>query len=58
MINNNNNDHDDKIKSRGMRWVWYVAHTGEMRNANKLLVGKPGGRRPLDNNNCDLTYNL
>jgi hypothetical protein len=30
------------IKSRGMRWVGYVAQMGEMRNAYNILVGKPG----------------
>jgi hypothetical protein len=32
------------IKSRKMRWVWHVAHMGEIRNAYKTLVGKPEGR--------------
>jgi hypothetical protein len=35
------------IKSRRMRWAGHVAHTDEMRNAYKLLVGKPEGKRPL-----------
>jgi hypothetical protein len=35
------------IKSRRMRWAGYVAQMGEKRNACKLLVGKPGGKRPL-----------
>jgi hypothetical protein len=35
------------IKSRRMRWVWHVAYMGEMRNAYKILVRKPEGRRPL-----------
>jgi hypothetical protein len=34
------------IKSR-MRWVEHVLHMGEMRNAHKILVEKPEGRRPL-----------
>jgi hypothetical protein len=34
------------IKSRRMRWVVHVAHMGEMRNACKMVVGKPEGRRP------------
>jgi hypothetical protein len=29
------------IKSRKMRWVVYVAPIGEIRNAYKILVGKP-----------------
>jgi hypothetical protein len=35
------------IKSRRMRWAGYVARMGEKRNAYRILVGKPGGKRPL-----------
>jgi hypothetical protein len=35
------------IKARKMRWAWHVARVGEKRNACRLLVGKPEGRRPL-----------
>jgi hypothetical protein len=35
------------IKSRIMRWAWYVARMGEKRNAYRLLVGKLEGKRPL-----------
>jgi hypothetical protein len=35
------------IKSRWMRWVGHVARMGEKRNAYRLLVGKPKGKRPL-----------
>jgi hypothetical protein len=35
------------IKSRRMIWVGYVARMGERRNAYRILVGKPEGRRPL-----------
>jgi hypothetical protein len=35
------------IKSRRMRWAGHVARVGEKRNAYRLLVGKPEGRRPL-----------
>jgi hypothetical protein len=35
------------IKSRGMRWAGHVARVGEKRNAYRLLVGKPEGKRPL-----------
>jgi hypothetical protein len=35
------------IKSRRMRWAWNVARMGERRNAYKILVGKPEGKRPL-----------
>jgi hypothetical protein len=35
------------IKSRRMRWAGQVARMGEKRNAYRILVGKPEGRRPL-----------
>jgi hypothetical protein len=35
------------IKSRRMRWAGHVARMGEKRNAYRLLVGKPDGKRPL-----------
>jgi hypothetical protein len=48
--------------SRRMRWAGHVAPMAEKRNAYRLLVGKPEGRRPLgrpkrrwlDNNRIDL----
>jgi hypothetical protein len=47
---------------RRMRWAGHVARTGNKRNAYKILVGKPEGKRPLgrlrrtrvDNNKMDL----
>jgi hypothetical protein len=35
------------IKSRRMRWAGHVARMGEKRNAYRILVRKPEGRRPL-----------
>jgi hypothetical protein len=35
------------INSRRMRWAGHVARMGEKRNAYRLLVGKPEGRKPL-----------
>jgi hypothetical protein len=35
------------IKSRRICWAGYVARTGEKRNAYRILVGKPEGKRPL-----------
>jgi hypothetical protein len=35
------------IKSRRMRWTGHVAGMGEKRNACRLLVGNPEGKRPL-----------
>jgi hypothetical protein len=50
------------IKSRRMRWAVHVARMGAKRNACRILVWKPEGRRPLgrprrrwvDNNKIDL----
>jgi hypothetical protein len=33
--------------SRRMRWTGHVAQMGEKRNAYRLLVGKPEGKRPI-----------
>jgi hypothetical protein len=35
------------IKSRRMRWAGHIARMCEKRNAYRILVGKPEGRRPL-----------
>jgi hypothetical protein len=35
------------INSRGMRWAGHVARVGETRNAYRILVGEPEGKRPL-----------
>jgi hypothetical protein len=35
------------VKARWMRWVGNVARMGKKRNAYRLLVGNPEGRRPL-----------
>jgi hypothetical protein len=35
------------IKLRRMRWAGHVARMGEEREAYRVLVGKPEGRRPL-----------
>ena len=50
------------IKSRRMCWAGHVARMGERRGVYRVLVGKPGGKRPLgrprlkweDNINIDL----
>jgi len=39
------------IKSR-MWWAGHVARMTAMTNAYKILVGKPGGRRPLRRPRC------
>jgi hypothetical protein len=35
------------MKSRRMRWAGHVARMGETRNAYRILVRKPEGKRPL-----------
>jgi hypothetical protein len=35
------------IKSRRMRWTGHVTRMGEKRNAYRILVQKPEGKRPL-----------
>jgi hypothetical protein len=35
------------IKSRRMRWAGHEARMGETRNAYRILVGKPEGKRPV-----------
>jgi hypothetical protein len=35
------------IKLRKMRWAGHVARMGEKRNAYRILVGNPEGKRPL-----------
>jgi len=36
------------IKSRRMRWAGHVASMGEGRGVYRVLVGKPGGKKPLE----------
>jgi len=35
------------IKSRRMRWAGHVARMEEGRGVYRVLMGKPGGKRPL-----------
>jgi hypothetical protein len=35
------------IKSRRVKWAGHVVRMGENRNAYKILVGRPEGKRPL-----------
>jgi hypothetical protein len=35
------------LKSRRMRWAGHVTRMGEKRNAYRILVGNPEGKRPL-----------
>jgi hypothetical protein len=40
------------IKSRRTRWAGHIVHMGDVRNAYKILVGKPEGKRPLGRIRC------
>jgi hypothetical protein len=46
------------MKLRRMRWAGHVAGIGENRNAYRLLVGKPEGRRPLGRPRCRWLDNI
>jgi hypothetical protein len=35
------------IKSRRMKWAGHVARMGEGKGVYRILVGRPGGKRPL-----------
>jgi hypothetical protein len=35
------------VKSRRMRWAGHVARMGEDTGVHRVLVAKPGGKRPL-----------
>jgi hypothetical protein len=46
------------MKVRSMRWAGHVARMGEKRNACRLLVGKPEGRRQLGRPRCRWVDNI
>jgi hypothetical protein len=35
------------VKSKRMRWAGHVARMGEDRGVNRVVAGKPEGKRPL-----------
>jgi hypothetical protein len=41
------------IRARRMRWAEHVARMGEVRAAHNILVGRPEGRRPLEDLGVD-----
>jgi hypothetical protein len=45
------------IKSRRMRWA-HVARMGEKRNAYRILMGNPEGKRPLGRPRCSWADNI
>jgi hypothetical protein len=46
------------IKSKRMRWAGHVAGMGVKRNAYRILVGKPEGKRPLGRPRCRWVDNI
>jgi hypothetical protein len=46
------------IKSRMMRWAGHVARMGEKRNAYRISVGKPEGKRPMGRPRRRWVYNI
>jgi hypothetical protein len=46
------------MKSRRMRWARHVARMGENKNAERILVGKPEGKRPLGRPRCRSVDNI
>ncbi|KAJ4433926.1 hypothetical protein ANN_16241 [Periplaneta americana] len=46
------------IKSRRLRWAGHVARMGESRNAYRVLVGRPEGKRPLGRPRRRWKYNI
>jgi hypothetical protein len=46
------------IKSRRMRWAGHVARMGAKRNAYRILMGKPEGKRPLGTPRCRWEDNI
>jgi hypothetical protein len=46
------------VKPRRMRWVGHVAQMGEKRNAFRILMGKPEGKRPLGRPRRRLVNNI
>jgi hypothetical protein len=41
------------VISSGMRWAGHVARMGEDRGVHRMLVGKPEGKRPLEDQDLD-----
>jgi hypothetical protein len=46
------------IKPRRMSWAGYVARMRQRRNAYRLLVGKPEGKRPVGRPRCRWVDNI
>jgi len=48
----------DRVIKFRMRWAGHVARTGKRRVVYRVLVGKPGGKRPLGRPRRRWDYNL
>jgi hypothetical protein len=46
------------IKSRRMRWAGHAARMGETRNAYRIMVEKPEGKRSLGRTRCRWVDNI
>ena len=46
------------LKSRRLRWAGHVARMEQSRNAYRVLVGKPEGKRPLRRSRCRWEDNI
>jgi hypothetical protein len=46
------------IRSRRMRWAGNVARIGAMKNAYRILVAEPEGKRPLGRPRCRWVDNI
>jgi hypothetical protein len=46
------------MKSRRMGWAEHVAYMGEGRGVNRVLLGKPEGKRPLGRPRCRWENNI
>jgi hypothetical protein len=46
------------IKVRNTEWLGHGEHIGQMRNAYKVLVENPEGKRPLESSRCRWDDNI
>jgi hypothetical protein len=46
------------VKTRRMRWAGQVGLMGEKKNACRIFVGKPEGKRPLGSSRLRWVHNI
>ena len=46
------------LKLRKLKWAGHVAHMEQTRNAYRIFVGKPEGKRPLGRPRCRWEDNI